>query len=107
MGKAIRMAGSITDMTDRRQAATELFAEKERALVTPKRTIMLGTTAIHSLMGKSLTLSSQRGRELILPDGGAARATIHPSFLLRMPDKSRVEEEFAMFVEDLKAGSRG
>jgi diguanylate cyclase (GGDEF)-like protein/PAS domain S-box-containing protein len=34
MGKAIRMAGSITDMTDRRQAATELFAEKERALVT-------------------------------------------------------------------------
>ena len=33
-GKAIRMAGSITDMTDRRQAAAELFAEKERALVT-------------------------------------------------------------------------
>src|SRR5258706_15256836 len=33
-GKAIRMAGSITDMTDRRQAASGLFAEKERALVT-------------------------------------------------------------------------
>ena len=33
-GKAIRMAGSITDMTDRRQAALDLFAEKERALVT-------------------------------------------------------------------------
>jgi diguanylate cyclase (GGDEF)-like protein/PAS domain S-box-containing protein len=33
-GKAIRMAGSITDMTDRRQAAADLFAEKERALVT-------------------------------------------------------------------------
>ncbi len=33
-GKAHRMAGSITDMTDRRQAATDLFAEKERALVT-------------------------------------------------------------------------
>ena len=33
-GKAIRMAGSITDMTDRRQAASDLFAEKERALVT-------------------------------------------------------------------------
>jgi diguanylate cyclase (GGDEF)-like protein/PAS domain S-box-containing protein len=28
------MAGSITDMTDRRQAASDLFAEKERALVT-------------------------------------------------------------------------
>jgi diguanylate cyclase (GGDEF)-like protein/PAS domain S-box-containing protein len=34
MGKAVRMAGSITDMTDRRQAASDLFAEKERALVT-------------------------------------------------------------------------
>ena len=33
-GKAIRMAGSITDMTDRRQASADLFAEKERALVT-------------------------------------------------------------------------
>ena len=33
-GQAVRMAGSITDMTDRRQAASELFAEKERALVT-------------------------------------------------------------------------
>ena len=33
-GKANRMAGSITDMTDRRQAAADLFAEKERALVT-------------------------------------------------------------------------
>lgn len=33
-GRAVRMAGSITDMTDRRQAATDLFVEKERALVT-------------------------------------------------------------------------
>ena len=33
-GRAHRMAGSITDMTDRRQAAADLFAEKERALVT-------------------------------------------------------------------------
>ena len=33
-GKAVRMAGAITDMTDRRQAAADLFAAKERALVT-------------------------------------------------------------------------
>ncbi|MBW8911902.1 MAG: hypothetical protein JF564_08470 [Sphingomonas sp.] len=58
-------------------------------------------------MGKSLTLSSQRGRDLMLPDGGAARATIHASFLLRMPDRSRADEEFAMFVEDLKAAVQG
>lgn len=33
-GRAIRMAGSITDVTDRQIAAAELFAEKERAMVT-------------------------------------------------------------------------
>ncbi|HVY06417.1 MAG TPA: EAL domain-containing protein [Burkholderiales bacterium] len=34
IGRAVRMSGSITDMTDRRQAAMDLFVEKERALVT-------------------------------------------------------------------------
>jgi diguanylate cyclase (GGDEF)-like protein/PAS domain S-box-containing protein len=33
-GRAVRMAGAITDTTDRRLAASELFAEKERAQVT-------------------------------------------------------------------------
>ena len=53
---------------------------------------MLGTTAIHSLMGKALTLSSLRGRDLDL-DGATGRATIHPSFLLRMPDRGRAAAE--------------
>lgn len=33
-GRAVRMAGSITDITDRKLAEAQLFAEKERALVT-------------------------------------------------------------------------
>lgn len=33
-GKAVRMAGSITDITDRKLAEAQLFAEKERAQVT-------------------------------------------------------------------------
>ena len=33
-GKAVRMAGSMTDVTDRQLAAAELFSEKERAQVT-------------------------------------------------------------------------
>ena len=33
-GQAVRMAGSITDITDRKAAEAELFAEKERAQVT-------------------------------------------------------------------------
>lgn len=38
--------------------------------------------------------------------GGTGRATIHPSYLLRLPDKSRADEEYAMVVADLK-GWRG
>src|SRR5207245_4733079 len=33
-GRAMRMAGAMTDTTDRRLPAAELFAEKERAQVT-------------------------------------------------------------------------
>jgi diguanylate cyclase (GGDEF)-like protein/PAS domain S-box-containing protein len=33
-GRAVRMAGSMTDVTDRKAAEAELFAEKERAQVT-------------------------------------------------------------------------
>lgn len=82
-------------------SACRWWIDQERAIIAPKRIIMLGTTAIHSLMGKSLTLSSQRGRDIDL-GGAVARATIHPSFLLRMPDKDRTEQEYALFVEDLK-----
>ena len=39
---------------------------------------------------------------LTLADGGAAWITVHPSYLLRLPDKMQAEEEFARFVEDLK-----
>src|SRR5262249_50736274 len=33
-GRAVRMAGSVTDITDRKLAEAQLFAEKERAQVT-------------------------------------------------------------------------
>jgi DNA polymerase len=84
--------------------ACRWWIDQERAILAPKRIVMLGTTAIHSLLGRPLTLSSQRGRPLDL-GGAIGRATIHPSFLLRMPDKSRAEREFDLFVEDLRAAA--
>jgi DNA polymerase len=86
--------------------ACRWWIDRERAIVRPRSIVMMGTTAIHSLMGKAMTLTSLRGRAAELPDGAAARATIHPSFLLRMPDRSRADQEFARFVEDLKAAAR-
>jgi DNA polymerase len=47
-----------------------------------------------------------RGGAIELAEGGLGWVTIHPSFLLRMPDKHRAEDEFAAFVEDLKGAAK-
>ncbi len=75
---------------------------QEQALVRPEVTVALGATAARSLFGRVMTIGRERGRALQLPDGGAAWITVHPSYLLRLPDKVQAEEEFARFVEDLK-----
>jgi DNA polymerase len=71
-------------------------------LVKPQVTVALGATAARSLFGKTMTIGRERGRKLRLPDGGAAWITVHPSYLLRLPDPAQAEEEFGRFVEDLK-----
>ena len=51
---------------------------------------------------QTVTISGTRGRQLALPDGSEAWVTVHPSFLLRIPEKERAEQEYARFVEDLR-----
>ena len=88
-------------------SACRWWIDQEKAIVRPSKIVLLGTTAVHSQTGKAQTLASLRGGDLLLSDGMPARATIHPSFLLRMPDKDRAEKEFAMFVRDLRAARNG
>lgn len=78
----------------------------ERELIRPAMTVALGATAARQMLGKAVTITATRGRALDLAEGGLGWVTIHPSFLLRMPDKSRAEEEFAAFVEDLKGAAK-
>jgi uracil-DNA glycosylase len=86
--------------------ACRWWYEQERLLVKPEMTVALGATAARQMLGKGVTIGATRGRALDLPDGGRGWVTIHPSFLLRMPDKTRAEDEFAMFVEDLKGAMK-
>jgi len=69
-------------------------------------TVALGATAARQLLGKAVTITAMRGRAIELPEGGTGWVTIHPSFLLRMPDKARAEDEFAAFVEDLRGAAK-
>jgi DNA polymerase len=82
--------------------ACRWWIEQERELVRPALTVALGATAARSLLGKVVTISASRGRPLQLDDGGEAWVTIHPSFLLRLPDRDQADAEYARFVDDLR-----
>jgi len=43
-----------------------------------------------------------RGEPLKLANGSECWVTVHPSFLLRIPEEDRRREERALFVRDLK-----
>jgi hypothetical protein len=45
---------------------------------------------------------TSRPKDLQLPDGGECWITVHPSFLLRIPEADRKREEKRLFLRDLK-----
>jgi probable DNA metabolism protein len=75
------------------------WLEKELDLVKPKLVVALGATAALALAGKPLAVGANRGP--ILLDGRPGFITIHPSFLLRMPDEDKAQA-WRNFVGDLR-----
>jgi uracil-DNA glycosylase family protein len=82
--------------------ACRWWIDHERSLIKPAVTVALGATAARSIVGKAVTISRVRGAPLALEDGSEAWVTVHPSFLLRIPEPDRKREERARFVEDLR-----
>jgi probable DNA metabolism protein len=76
-----------------------LTAEIER--VDPQLIVALGATAALSLGGREFAIQKERGRMMPLPGGRQLLITVHPSFLLRVPDAAKAAE-FARFVQDLR-----
>lgn len=69
--------------------------------VQPDLVVCLGATAAQALLGPSFRLTQHRGEVLDLPDSPAkVTATVHPSAVLRAPDR---DEAFTAFVADLAA----
>ena len=81
--------------------ACRWWIEQERLLIRPTVTVAMGTTAARALFGKSVTITSTRCKPYALYDGGETWVTVHPSYLLRIPDAARKADEYARFVEDL------
>jgi probable DNA metabolism protein len=81
--------------------ACRWWLETERALVRPDLTVALGASAAQALLGRRVTIGRERGRIAALPQGGALWITVHPSYLLRLPDEAAKTREYAKFVADL------
>jgi DNA polymerase len=76
--------------------------ERERASIKPDLVVAMGATAAQCVFGKITPINKNRGRLIDLEDGIKALVTVHPSFLLRLPDADAKAREYARFVDDLK-----
>lgn len=74
----------------------------ERDFVRPRLIVALGASAVRALTGHAGSLASVRERELALDDGTRLIATVHPSYLLRLPDAASQARERERFIADLR-----
>ncbi len=83
-------------------SACRWWLDQERRLVRPKVVLALGGTAAMGVLGRKVAVTKERGEPLPLSDGSTAMITVHPSYLLRLPDEDARVRERAAFVQDLK-----
>lgn len=74
---------------------------KEIALIKPTLIVAMGATAVTSLTGERTALTDMRG-EQVMADGGHLFVTVHPAYLLRLPDEGQRAEELARFKADFR-----
>lgn len=76
--------------------------ERELASIKPALVVAMGATAAQSVLGKITPINRHRGHPIDLEDGIKALVTVHPSYLLRLPDEEAKVREYQRFVDDLK-----
>jgi uracil-DNA glycosylase len=74
----------------------------EVAAVAPRVLVCLGTTAARAVMGRMVTIKHERG--VVQPHLLARQVliTVHPSAILRMPERETRHAEYRRFVNDLR-----
>lgn len=87
-------------------AACNFWLRRETAAVRPALTVALGATAARALLGRTVTISRERGAPIRLENGQTVFVTVHPSYLLRLPDEAAKAREYAAFVADLREAGK-
>jgi len=68
--------------------------------VRPRIVLALGASAARGLLGRTVSVTRERGRAIPLDDSTELWVTVHPSYLLRLEGAAR-DEQAALFAADL------
>jgi DNA polymerase len=82
--------------------ACRQWYERELATVKPALVVAMGATAAQCIFGKITPIGKNRGHLMDLTEDTKALVTVHPSYLLRLPDPESKEREYRQFVNDLR-----
>lgn len=85
--------------------ACRWWLDHERRLVRPRLILALGATAGLALLGRKPAVQAERGRVIETPEGDRVLLTVHPSYLLRLPDADARRQERSAFIADLMAAA--
>ena len=86
---------------DNEITACHQWLERELELVAPALVVAMGPTAARALLGRATPIEVNRGRLMPFRAGMQILITVHPSYLLRVPEENKVES-YGRFVRDMK-----
>jgi len=78
------------------------WLEEEVDRVHPEIIVCLGAVAAQSILGNAFRLTQERGKFVEHPWAQRVTATVHPSAILRAPDKEQRHLAYRAFVRDLQ-----
>jgi uracil-DNA glycosylase len=82
------------------------WLDAELRVVKPQILVCLGSTAAQSLLGRTFSVTRQRGQLIDSSLAPYVMATVHPSSILRTPDSKTRQLQMQAFISDLKAVSK-
>ncbi len=86
--------------------ACRWWLDQERRLVKPRLILAMGATAGLAVLGRKPSVMAERGALIETSDGARVLLTLHPAFVLRVPDPEARRRAHATLVEDLKMARR-
>ena len=77
------------------------WLKQEVDLIQPKLVVAMGATAYFALTDQKDRLEDVRGKPFGMEQGRTLFVTVHPSYLLRIPDEGRKAAELARFRDEM------